>query len=36
MQSNFYQEKKETLAENEALVICDFSENYSAILQDEA
>lgn len=35
-QSQFFAEKKSTLEENEAVVTCDFAENYSFVLQDEA
>lgn len=35
-QSTYQNERKETLEEGEFLVICDFSENYSFVLQDAA
>lgn len=35
-QSLFFSEKKSSLEENEAIVTCDFAENYSFVLQDEA
>lgn len=35
MQSLHYKQSKENLSEGEVLVICDFSENYSFVIQDE-
>lgn len=35
-QSAFFSDKKITLNSNEAVVTCDFAENYSFVLQDEA
>ena len=35
MQATHYKQSKETLAEGDVLVICDFSENYSFVIQDE-
>lgn len=35
-QSSFYSEKKSALSKDEVIVQCDFSENYSFVLQDEA
>lgn len=35
-QSFFFSETKSSLEENEAVVTCDFAENYSFVLQDEA
>lgn len=34
-QSQFLKNKKQTLEENEVLIICDFSENFTFVLQDE-
>lgn len=35
-QSSFFSEKKSLLQENEIVITCDFAENYSFVLQDEA
>ena len=35
MQSSYYKHIKENLSDGEILVICDFSENYSFVIQDE-
>ena len=35
MQSQHYRETKENLEEGEVLVVCDFAENYSFVIQDE-
>lgn len=35
MQSNYYKELKETLQQGEVLVVLDFAENYSFVVQDE-
>ena len=35
-QSSYFSEKKSSLLENEIVVQCDFAENYSFVLQDEA
>ena len=34
-QSNFYIEKKEYVKDGEVLVVCDFAENYSFVVQDD-
>ena len=34
-QSAFYRDKKENLEDGEVLVVCDFAENYSFVVQDE-
>ena len=35
-QSSFFSEKKATLTKSEAVITCDFAENYSFLIQDEA
>ena len=34
-QGKFMKDKKQTLAVNECIVLADFSENYSSVVQDE-
>lgn len=34
-QSQFFKNRKENLKDNEMLIICDFSENYTFVIQDE-